>query len=62
MFRAYGGGPVIGFYDPLGLKEAELKSKLWMEHIISAHIPTVVRSEVILPTPLNLDTTFQYYT
>jgi len=52
LFRAYGGGPVIGFYIPLGLKQADLKSKTWMEHIVIAQIPTVVRPTSAKESPV----------
>lgn len=42
LFRAYGGGPVISFYIPVGMKTEELKSKVWLEHIIITQMPTVV--------------------
>ena len=42
LFRGYGGGPVIGFYIPVGMSESELKGKLWLEHIVITQVPIVV--------------------
>jgi len=43
LFRGYGGGPVLSFYIPVGMKTDELKAKLWLEHVVLTQIPTVVR-------------------